>query len=187
MRRFVLSALVSIPLAGCSLGSDGNNKAVGSAEARISQVPPMVGCIVITAAGNRTVTDSFDVTPGQGATLRLSNLPVGVDTFSALAYATSCGNIGAVQANWWSPTPTVASIAAGQVTSLSLTLEPTGGANVGINFDTDGGAGGDGGVGSDGGAPPDLSGPTDGGKGVNDLSSPSDLSAPIADLALPRG
>jgi len=173
-------------------GGDGDGP-VGSAVARITTVPPSVGCISISVAGtNRSVARSFDVTPGQSATLRLGNLPVGTDAFTAAAYGVACSNLGGAQASWASTAPFFAPVSQGNVTSLVLTLEPTGGASIGINFDTDGGGscgdggcvGGDGGVGFDGGvfdlAPgggfdgggPDLAFPFDGGGFPVDLAQP---------------
>ena len=188
MRIHLLASVISISMAACAQsGSD--DGAVGSAVARITTVPPMVGCISISVVGSRTVTDKFDVTPGQPATLKLSNLPVGSDSFSASAFGSACSAIAGTQASWSSTAPFVAAISPGSITSLMLTLEPTGGATIGINFDTDGGTGGcgDGGcVGGDGGVPFDLASFGDGGGsfdgGLVDLAQPaSDLAQPAHD------
>lgn len=199
MRSLVLVGVISIAFTACLSGStvDGQlGGPVGSAVARITSVPPMVGCVSITAAGSsRTVVDNFSVTPGQPATLTLGNLPVGNVAFSAAAYAQGCNAIGGAQPSWASTSPFFAPVAAGQITSLTLTLEPTGGATIGINFDGDGGTGdggfgdggfgdggfGDGGINFDGG-PSDLS-PGGGVDGGADLARPADLSQPPVDLA----
>lgn len=147
--RLLLAAVISIGFAAChnALPADGP---IGTAVARITQVPTGVGCVSITVVGSRTVTHAFDVTPGQPATLDMSDLPVGDDTFSAAAYAVSCNAIGGVQPSWATTSAFGATVSAGNVTALTLTLEPTGGAVIGIDW-------------GDGGAPPDLSAPPDGG------------------------
>ena len=195
MRTLLALCVISIASTGCGGMTDNgsNDGPVGSAVARITTVPPMVGCVSISVVGaNRSVSSNFDVVPGQPATLRLSNLPVGNDAFTAAAYAVACSQIGNAQANWASTAPFFAPINQGGVTSLVLTLEPTGGANIGINFDTDGGGscgdggcvGGDGGTGFDGGVFDLSPGGSDG--GGPDLAFPRDLST-IVDLAQPNG
>ena len=66
MRRLVLVTLLSASVIGCTTQGEIDG-AVGTAEARITQVPSNVGCISITAAAGRSVTDNFDVTAGQSA------------------------------------------------------------------------------------------------------------------------
>jgi len=180
MRSLLFATVISIAVAGCY--ADGTTDGpVGSAVARITQVPPMVGCIAITVVGSRNVTDRFNVSPGQPATLTLKNLPVGNDSFTAAAFDAACNAIGGAQPSWSSTAPFAATVNQGSVTSLVLTLEPTGGATIGINFDTDGGGGGP----SDGGVF-DLS-PTDAGPGSDMAFGSSDLAAPLFDLAQPKG
>ena len=179
MRPLLFASVISIALVGCVPGSTGAaDGPVGDAVARITQVPPMVGCVTITVVGSRSVTDRFNVTAGQPATLTLKNLPVGNDSFSSAAYAAPCNAIAGTQASWASTAPFVAPITQGGLTSLALTLEPTGGAVIGINFDTDGGGGG-----GDGGAPFDGGGPGDGGYPVDLSSGYGDGGAGSTDLA----
>ena len=169
MRPLLFASVISIALVGCyrdvPAGDDGP---VGDAVARITSVPPMVGCVTITVVGSRSLTDRFNVTAGQPATLTLKNLPVGNDSFSAAAYAATCNAIAGTPTSWASTAPFVAPITQGGLTALALTLEPTGGAVIGINFDGDGGSGpgGDGGiVGGDGGSGPGGDGGIVGGDG----------------------
>ncbi|HXU71453.1 MAG TPA: hypothetical protein VN947_19105 [Polyangia bacterium] len=180
--------MISIASAGCGQGGTVDGP-VGDAVARITSVPPMVGCVSITAAGSRSVTNNFNVTPGQSATLTIKNLPTGNVSFTAAAFSSACNAIAGTQANWFSGAPFVANISAGVVTSLMLTLEPTGGAVIGINFDTDGGTPlgdggfpvGDGGLpGGDGGVFDLAPAPFDGGSGSTDLAHP------VSDLAFPH-
>jgi len=186
MRSLALVTVISISLgiAACSatLDGGGNDGPVGSAVARITQVPPMVGCVSISVVGgNRSVVRNFDVVPGQSAILRVGGLPVGLDAFSAAAYSVACSNIAGAQSNWESTAPFFANVSQGNLTSLTLTLAPSGSASIGINFDGDGGGGcngdagcvgGDGGVG-DGGVF-DLAPNFDGGGSGPDLAQPHD-------------
>jgi hypothetical protein len=194
MNRF--APLVLIPCfigAACSLGHDNAINAVGSARLTITSVPPAVGCVQLIAAASRTVSESVDVATGETVTLTLSNIPAGQVTFTAFGFAQGCSAIGGAQPNWGS-SPTLATIVPGQVTSLQLTLDQVGGANVGISFNTDGGAG------DDLGAPPDLSSPPpDLAIGVvklvpattllefGDLSNPLKLPPPEQDVILNQG
>jgi hypothetical protein len=153
--RLLLASVISIGFAAChnALPDDGP---VGNVVARITQVPDKVGCVSITAVGSREVFHTFDVIPGQPATLQLGDLPVGNVAFSAAAYGQSCNAIGGVQPSWATTSPFVAAIAAGQLTALTLTLEPTGGAVIGIDF-------------GDGGAPPNDLSPWYGDGGPSDI------------------
>jgi hypothetical protein len=169
--RLLVVFTISIGLAAChsALPDDGP---VGNVVARITQVPDKVGCVSITAVGTREVFHTFDVIPGQSAMLELGDLPVGNVAFSAAAYGQSCDAISGVQPSWSTTSPFVAAIIAGQVTALTLTLEPTGGAVIGIDF-------------GDGGAPADLSpciGCYDDG-GVDMAYVPWDMAYTPADLA----
>lgn len=140
--RLLPAIVISVSFAACNSGPSSHD-AVGRAVARITQVPSNVGCVEIFVTGaGRTVVDPFDVAPGQSATLQLGNLPVDEDAFSASAFSVPCSAIAGAQASWSTVSPFYAPIASGSVTALTLTLEPTGGASIGIDFDGDGFAGG---------------------------------------------
>jgi hypothetical protein len=138
--RLLPALVISVSFAACN-STPSSNDHVGRAVARITQVPPAVGCVTLTVAGERTVTGTFDVFPGQSATLQMNDLPVGDDAFSAAAYDVGCSAIAGAQPSWSTVTPFYAPIVSGQVTALTLTLEPTGGAVIGIDFGGDGGSG----------------------------------------------
>ncbi|MDB4969876.1 MAG: Tryptophan synthase alpha chain [Myxococcales bacterium] len=180
MRIVLIASLIATSFAACQT-NDSSDLPVGSAVARITQVPPQVGCVSITAAGNRTVTNNFDVTPGQSALLHVSNLPVGSLAFTASAYGNACNAIGMAQPTWSSTAPFFAPVTPGGVTSLTLTLVPTGGANIGIDFSSDGGVNIDGGVNGDGGVNIDGGGPND--LSPSRIDGGSDLASAPADLA----
>src|SRR5436305_1973936 len=120
--RLSLAIVISVSFAACNTGAPSNDH-VGRAVARITQVPADVGCvaIVVTGAG-RTVVDTFDVVPGQSATLQLDNLPVDEDAFSASAFSNGCSAIAGAQPAWATVTPFYAPIAAGAGTALTVTL-----------------------------------------------------------------
>ena len=152
---FGFTLLVAVAGAGCSLTHD--DGPVGTARANISVVPANVACVQIIAAAGRTVTFNADVTPGQSAQLTLDNLPVGNVTFTGFAFPTSCAMSAGATPDWASA-PTIGTILAGQVTDIALTLEPVGGAAVGVTFDSDGGS--DAGIVDMGPPSPDLAQPT---------------------------
>ncbi|MGZ3441643.1 MAG: hypothetical protein ACXVDD_19115 [Polyangia bacterium] len=164
--RLLLALVISSSFAACKTDPSASGP-VGHAVARITQVPPAVGCVEIFVTGaGRTVVDTFDVTPGQSATLELGNLPVDQDAFSASAFTAPCSAIAGAQPSWSTVAPFYAPIASGSITSLTLTLEPTGGASIGIDFGGDGG----------GNPVPDLSPNFDGVDGGVDMAyTPADL------------
>jgi hypothetical protein len=150
MTRTHASLALMLALSACSASPPPDDTAaVGSARAAITQVPPSVSCIRLVAAGTRTVINNFDVTPGQSATLTMTNLPVGNLTFTGFAYGSTCALVANDQQPLWASAPTAATIIPGQTTSLALTLVEVGNATVTINFDTDGGV-------LDMSVPPDL-------------------------------
>jgi hypothetical protein len=157
-RIWIFAASLSL-VAACITqpgGQAGGSSAVGSASAAIAVVPPSVSCVRILAAGSRSVSTDFDVTPGQSALLVMNDLPVGDVTFSAYAYASPCAFASGTQPTW-SARPTAAVISAGQQTHLALHLGQVGSAGIDITFDgPDGGADDDGGT---GGNIPDLGAP----------------------------
>jgi hypothetical protein len=148
MNRFAPWVLIPcVAAAACSTRNA--PESVGSARLTITSVPSSVGCVQLIAAASRTVTQSVNVTTGQTVTLTMNDIPAGDVTFTAFGFAQGCNAIVGAQPNWGS-SPTVATITPGQVVSLQLALDQVGGANVGISFNTDGGA-----------ASPDLSTPPD--------------------------
>jgi hypothetical protein len=169
-----MALVISISfLAACHSALPGDGGPVGNATARITQVPDGVACVAISVDGTHSVMNAFDVVPGQPAFMQMSNLPVGLDAFNAAAFAMPCASINGAQPAWATAQPFYAAVEQGKVTALTLTLQPTGGAVIGIDF-------GDG-----GGAPPDLSGPYDGGVPNCPDMNCGDMAYPIVDLAAP--
>jgi hypothetical protein len=160
--RLVYAAAVALLLAACTRSNPDRNRlgdgAVGVVRAQITEVPRDILCVeLIAGAGARMLSSTFEVVPGRAATLQLSDLPVGNLTITAWAYSAACPAIGGRQATWASA-PAVVTVAAGQVTPLSLTLELVGGVDIGLHF---------------------------GDAGDIDMAPPADLATPPADLATP--
>jgi hypothetical protein len=155
--------------------SDEASKLVGTVRAAITSVPPSVFCVEVLASAGRDFSERVDVTPGQPATVTMTNVPAGNVTFTAFAYGRSCANPGKPT---WASAPTLATVFPSQLTALDLTLQPVGDVAVGIHF-------------GDGGVPdmsPDLAWPAyDFGWPQPDLAwSPPDLGSSVPDLSQPR-
>ena len=139
---------------GCSStpsGGGSEEKGVGEAQFAVKVVPNNVQCIQVTAAGSRTLTTSFDVTPNQSAQLSMPGLPAGSVTFSANAYSTPCSQVTASSIPGWSSAPVTAQVIAAGVIQVTLVMSQSGSASIGIEFGS-AGSGGLSGTGSGGGS-----------------------------------
>ena len=120
--------------AACSSAPSSYEESTAQVSARISVVPPQVACIELDVAGARTVTQRFDVVSGQSPVLNMTGLPTGSVQFTGLAYPSACSAVSSTaEATWLSP-PTGATLAAGTVTNIALTLYNNGEAAVTIGF-----------------------------------------------------
>src|SRR5262245_26288726 len=91
--RLFLSSLLVAGI-GCSGGGEPNDgDGLGQAVVALTQAPPDVGCLQITAAGSRTVVQSYDVMPGASTTFTLTGLALGNVSFSGAAYTTGCSSV----------------------------------------------------------------------------------------------
>jgi peptidoglycan/xylan/chitin deacetylase (PgdA/CDA1 family) len=135
---FLPVLLAALPGAcGGSHGPSPGEEETGKATAALGVVPAAVGCVEIDVVGARTVTSRFDVAQGQMPVLSLSGLPLGTDTFNALAYPTACKSVtGTAQATWISDSVS-APVASTTVANVTLTLRPNGRASVGVGFESD--------------------------------------------------
>ncbi len=164
-----LSLLVAFGATGCLAGGP-DDELLGSAQAAITQVPPMVSCIQIVAMGSKTVTDSFQVSPGQSSVVTMPALPVGAVTFTASAYNQNCNAVTAASVPSWLSDPTTVTLVAGKTANLTLNLRQNASASVGVNFQSDGGTVA---------TPPDLSVPP----GDGSVTPPHDGGLVAHDLA----
>lgn len=123
-------------LLSCAGGGGSNDpEMLGEARLAIVQVPADVRCATVTVQGNRTVTKSFDLTPGQASTLSLNQLPVGMVTFNASAYDSACSAVTAMSVPTWLSEPTASTLASAMVVDVTLKLKRNGRANVNLDFD----------------------------------------------------
>ena len=137
----LLPALVFACGTGDKARGSAPSGAIGTAQLFIQEVPGDVRCIRITAAGSRTRTDSFDVSPMDSAVLTMEALPAGDVTFSGDAFPVACADITmSVRPNWLSD-PVTVEIVPGDVTDVTLVMRPVGGARIGVDF-VGGGTGG---------------------------------------------
>jgi hypothetical protein len=132
---------------GCQLiGRQRNAATDETAEVSINltQIPGDVSCARITAAGTRTVQQSFDLMAGGSAALAMSGLLVGEVVFSAQTFSTACAAIPAGTLPGWVSDPLATTLAAGTVTAVTLVMHKNGAASVSLDFQdgADGGAAG---------------------------------------------
>lgn len=103
---------------------DAPSEDVGQAQLFLTVIPASVQCVVITAVGSSTVTQSFAVTAGASSTsLSLGALPLGNVTFSGQAFTTACSGT-AGQTPTWIAQPQAALLQPGVVPTINLTFRP---------------------------------------------------------------
>jgi type VI protein secretion system component Hcp len=166
--------------AGTSSGPSGDDELVGTAVLALSAAPADASCIQVTAAGYRTVKETFDVAPGASTIETMSGLPLGQVTFTAQAFGAACPPGGATPtgpANWVSDAPFTTTVAVSPPSLVTLNLVRDGSVSVSIGFDdmaaADGGATGSS-TGTGGAGP----GPDAGAGGA--AGAPAPVTAPIA-------
>jgi hypothetical protein len=145
--------LMMVGLVACS-GRDRSrsNDDLGVAVVAITNAPADAACLQITVAGSRTVTQSFDLTPGQSTIFTLTGLPVGSVVFSEVAFAVACASVGPGSVPTWISDPVPTTIVPGVVAHVTIVLHRSGQAVVTTDFsDDDGGTGGTAGTGGTGG------------------------------------
>lgn len=108
---------------------------VGRARIALTVAPPDARCMNLTVTGTRTVSSSFDLTPGQGAILDIDGLPLGMDTFSGLVFPVPCSSVTPTTTPSWKAVPTVVDVQAGVVNPVNLALQTNGQATVCLDFE----------------------------------------------------
>ena len=132
-----LASLALVLTAGCSRQSQYVGP-LGKATVQLSLAPPGVVCVLIQVSGATTVTRAFDVAPEANTVFALDGLPLGNDTFTALAYSTPCAAAGAASAAWSSLSRT-ATIAPNVVARVTLEMSQDAGFGVvGVDFPGEG-------------------------------------------------
>ena len=64
----------------------GSEEDTGQLALAITSVPSDVACVTVSVKGSRSLTQSFDVSPGASANYAISKLPLGVVSVSAEAF-----------------------------------------------------------------------------------------------------
>jgi endo-1,4-beta-D-glucanase Y len=140
-RVFALVLFAASGTAGAACGTAPrhgfDSEDTGEAVADLAGVPAQVACLEVDVTGARSVVNRFDVKAGAMPVLSLKGLPLGSDTFSALAYPTACSAVtSAVQATWIAD-PTQVTLSAGATAKVPLVLHPNGQASVSVGFNPD--------------------------------------------------
>ncbi len=136
---FAALALAAASIAGCGSDADasrGQEPETGSLDLLLSSVPVDAACLKVTVAGSRTVSKSFDLTPGPAPTLSMDRLPVGAVKVDALGYSQPCSAVtSSTVATFVTEKPVTARIDALEVAKILLKLLRNGRAQVSIDFE----------------------------------------------------
>jgi virginiamycin B lyase len=137
-RALALAACSLAGLVSCADGSAPPTDDVGQVIAEIQQAPANARCIVITVTdGTTTVTRQFNIAPELSSVFTLTGLPVGTDTFTANAFATSCAQVVAASPPSWVSDPIVVAVSANAPVNITFVMRPAGAggmAGVGVDF-----------------------------------------------------
>jgi hypothetical protein len=133
-RLRVLVVLSSVIAMVCSPPPADDGTGVGVVMVAITAAPADVSCVQIRAEGTRTVTRSFDVTPGASTVLKMNGLPLGALTFSGQAFASTCAGVTAASDPTWVADAVATTVVAGVVGSVTLTMRRNGNVNVSVDF-----------------------------------------------------
>jgi hypothetical protein len=135
MKRIVglRGAVAAVLLAACSAPAQPQD--VGMAQIAIVQAPSNVSCIVITiTTPTSTLTRPISVSNGASTLEMLKGLPLGTDTFTGAAYSVACSQVTASSVATFLSAPVTAVVVAGAPVSVTLNMQPPGGANVAVDF-----------------------------------------------------
>jgi len=113
---------------------------LGGVELSLATVPDGAACLRVSAAGSRTVTRLFALTPGSTPTFTLDRLPVGVVTVDAQVFDSACMNVSSASPplvpSWVLATPLPVRIDPGAVAALALNLIRNGRLAVTVDFES---------------------------------------------------
>jgi hypothetical protein len=137
---FGVAALAVASLVGC--GSDasgsepGQEPETGSLDLLLSSVPADAACLKVTLSGSRSVSKSFDLTPGSTPTFAIDRLPVGLVEVDALGFSQACSALtSSTVASFVTEKPVTARIDALEVVKILLKLIRNGRAQVSVDFE----------------------------------------------------
>jgi hypothetical protein len=130
-----ITAVSLLILVACSEKSGAAAGQVGVARIWLTNAPADARCLKITVSGVRTVRRSFDLSSGETPVLLLRGLPIGEDTFVALAYGSVCNSVDSAAVATWESDSMVVSVSLQSVAEVSLVMRRIGGqANVSVDF-----------------------------------------------------
>ncbi|MFZ5894891.1 MAG: hypothetical protein ACOY0T_27770 [Myxococcota bacterium] len=108
----------------------------GQLSLAITSVPSDVACVTVSAKGSRTVTQSFDVTPGSPTTYALNKLPLGIISVSAEAFPQACKKVPVGSTpSYVTDVPVTVRVDPLVVNTIILNLIRNGRIGVGIDFE----------------------------------------------------
>jgi hypothetical protein len=124
--------------AGCGVGkTDPAEPQAGSVELSLSAIPSDAACLRVVAAGSRTVTRLFGLTPGTTPTFAVDRLPLGIVVLDAQVFAVACTAVGSITVpNWVAEAPVPVRVDPVDVASVSLNLIRNGRITVSIDFES---------------------------------------------------
>src|SRR5262245_43001492 len=125
--KLVAASLVALSACGNIDPSDGGGGGdVATAIVALTQVPSGVRCLRITATGSRTVTRTFNVTPGMSSVFEMSGLPTGTVSFLGEAFAERCRDVVATSVATWLSDPLSVTLTPGMVAHVTLIMRING-------------------------------------------------------------
>ncbi len=133
-RFMAATTLVGAATLSCSSTQEPAPELVGAAEVKLTNAPPDVSCLRITVTGTRTDVRTFPLTAGQKASFSLTQLPVGIDTFTGEAFPVGCSNLFPGVKPTWISEPVVENIRAGVVSHVALLMVHNGSGSVSVDF-----------------------------------------------------
>jgi hypothetical protein len=134
---FCMGAVTGIAGCGTERSIPGSEQGTGLVELSLSTVPADAACLRVTAAGSRTVTRLFGLTPGTAPTLTIDRLPIGVVVIDAQAFGGGCAGVGPITVpSWVAETPFSAHIDPLIAATVVLNLIRNGRASVSIDFES---------------------------------------------------
>lgn len=115
----------------------GSEEDTGQLALAITSVPSDVACVTVSVKGSRSLTQSFDVSPGASTNYAISKLPLGVVSVSAEAFPQACKLVPAGSAaSYVTDAPVSVRVDPVKVNSVALKLIRNGRLGVDIDFES---------------------------------------------------
>ncbi|MBC8132584.1 MAG: hypothetical protein H7X95_06355, partial [Deltaproteobacteria bacterium] len=123
-------------LSGCHApGANENTEDVALVVLQLAMVPADVRCIEVSITGSQTLTQKFDVMPGQTTALSIPNLTAGAVTINERAFSVACASVVATTApTWVAQAPAMVTLVIGQTVDLTLVMKRPPGVRINNDF-----------------------------------------------------